>query len=490
MKASVQSVWSNCLERISDVVPQYSYNTWIRPLRPVSIEETDRQVLCVEVPNVFHQKWVEDNYFDIVGNTVREVLGPQAMIQLSLPLSPDSDSRYECEPPAPPQPVLPQAAPSRPPRASSPPSRPLIQRQENEANQWSGGFQLNEHYTFDELVEGDGNRLAKSAAMAVAGDPGSTSFNPLFIYGDVGLGKTHLAQAICAHAVEHHTAKNPLYITIDNFTNQFISAIRANRCPEFTNYYRQVDLLIVDDIQFLSGKERTQEEFFHLFNAIHQAGGQIVLCADRAPGDIPGIHNRLISRFHWGLTTDISPPDFETRVAILLQKSKRYHLSLDEQIAQTIAQTVSKNVRELESVLTKLLAYCSLHKTPVTHHLTEHILEQYGQIRTQVTLDEIISFVADVFEVSTAQIVGKSRKREIVSARHAAMYLSKEFTHRSLKSIGLHYAGRDHSTVIHAVKAVEARLETEPAFRKNMEMARKSIQRRVSNSRKSTPGSL
>ena len=484
MSARVQSVWSNCLERISNVVPQYSYNTWIRPLRPISLDETDRKVLCVEVPNVFHQKWVEDHYIDIVGNTVREVLGPRALLQLSLPLSPEKP-RYEFAP-----------APSRPaevcekPAQPKPAPRPLIQHQDSPASQWSSAVPLNENYTFDELVEGDGNRLAKSAAMAVANDPGSTSFNPLFIYGDVGLGKTHLAQAICAHAIERKTARNPMYITIDNFTNQFISAIRANRCPEFTRFYRQVDLLIVDDIQFLSGKERTQEEFFHLFNAIHQGGGQIVLCADRAPGDIPGIHNRLVSRFHWGLTTDISPPDLETRVAILLQKSKRYHLSLDENIAHTIAQTVSKNVRELESVLTKLLAYCSLHRTPLTHHLTESILEQYGQIRTQVTLDEIIDFVSDTFDISSEHIVGKSRKREIVTARHTAMYLAKEFTHRSLKSIGLHFAGRDHSTVIHAIKAVEARLETEPTYRKNLELARKSVKKRVSTSRSRVPGSF
>ncbi len=347
----------------------------------------------------------------------------------------------------------------------------------------TASLNLNENYTFEEFVEGDGNRLARSAAMAIAKEPGSTSFNPLFMYGDVGLGKTHLAQAICNYAIEHGTAQNPVYVTIDNFTNQFISAIRANRAHDFTNFYRKVDLLVVDDIQFLSGKERTQEEFFHLFNAIHQSGGQIVLCADRAPGDIQGVHNRLISRFHWGLTTDISAPDLETRVAILMQKSRRYKLSLNEEIAETIAQSVSRNVRELESVLTKILAHCSLHGTSVTQHLTESILQHYGSVRNQITMDEIIEIVAESFSTSSEYIVGKSRKREIVVARHAAMYLAKEFTHRSLKSIGLHFAGRDHSTVIHAVKAVQDRLETEASFRQKLEHAQEVVRRRVDGSR-------
>lgn len=508
MSARIQTIWSNCLEKISTVIPKYSYNTWIRPMRPISLEDQDPRVLRVEVPNVFHQKWVEENYIDIVGNSVREILGPRTTLQLSLPLGLDEElaaqhmagtivQQQVAQPPhpAPPRPAPPQSVPiqqqSLPPQPASrrpltpqrgmqaPPQRPPQQVQQNS----TASLNLNEIYTFEEFVEGDGNRLARSAAMAVAKEPGSTSFNPLFIYGDVGLGKTHLAQAICNFAIENGTARNAVYVTIDNFTNQFISAIRANRAHEFTNFYRKVDLLVVDDIQFLSGKERTQEEFFHLFNAIHQSGGQIVLCADRAPGDIQGVHNRLISRFHWGLTTDISAPDLETRVAILLQKSKRYKLSLNEEIAETIAHSVSRNVRELESVLTKILAHCSLHGTAVTQHLTESILQHYGSVRNQVTMDEIIEIVAESFDTPSEYIVGKSRKREIVVARHAAMFLAKEFTHRSLKSIGLHFAGRDHSTVIHAVKAVQDRIETEASFRQKLEHARGIVRRRVEGSR-------
>ncbi|MEM8488581.1 MAG: chromosomal replication initiator protein DnaA [Bacteroidota bacterium] len=528
MTARVQTIWSSCLERISDVIPKYSYNTWIRPLRPIALDDKDPQVLRVEVPNVFHQKWVEENYIDIVGKSVRDILGPQTTLKLSLPLDLDGSPRTAPEPsgftqpPAPPiqasysqQAQAAQAAQMARPFSPTPgvnrpamPNNTAVNAHHAPANRQainnhaaptakagesarsiSSTLNLNEHYTFEEYVEGAGNRLARSAAMAVAKEPGATSFNPLFMYGDVGLGKTHLAQAICNYAIANGTAKNPIYVTIDNFTNQFISAIRANRAHEFTNFYRKVDLLVVDDIQFLSGKERTQEEFFHLFNAIHQSSGQLVLLADRAPGDIQGIHNRLISRFHWGLTTDISAPDLETRVAILMQKSQRYKLSLNEEIAETIAQSVSRNVRELESVLTKILAHCSLHGTAVTQNLTESILQHYGSVRNQVTMDEIIEIVAESFGTPSEYIVGKSRKREIVVARHAAMYLAKEFTHRSLKSIGLHFAGRDHSTVIHAVKAVDDRIATEASFRQKLEHAREIVRKRVEGSRTSAPRS-
>ncbi len=517
MTSRVQTVWSSCLERISDLVPKYSYNTWIRPLRAVSLDEKNGKVLNLEVPNTFHQKWIEENYLDIVGTSIKEVLGPQAALQLSLPLASDTSSNYTPTDyitnsadhrPRKTQHTTPQHAiasnfvhkqaqpharinqHTNPPASMHRPQDILLfesskkkpmppQKLPAQAAQFLPN-KLNEHHTFEELVEGEGNRLASGAAKAIARSPGSTRFNPMFIYGSVGLGKTHLAQAICQYAVHHETARNPMYVTIDDFTNQFIASIRANRCHEFTGFFRQVDLLIVDDIQFLSGKERTQEEFFHLFNAIYQSGGQIVLCADRAPGEIAGIHNRLISRFHWGLTTDIQVPDLPTRKEILLRKAARYKIDLSGEITEKIASVVQRNVRELESVLTKLLAYSSLHKVPVTLHLTDQILQHYGsQPHTQITLDEIITVVAETFGTRTEYIVSKSRKREIVLARHAAMYLAKEFTMQSLKSIGLHFAGRDHSTVIHAVKAVEARIETEASFAGKLEHARNLVQERA-----------
>ena len=498
MAVTVQTVWSTCLERISSLVPKYSYNTWIRPLRAISIEENNGQVLNLEVPNTFHQKWIEENYSDIVGNSLREILGPKAALHLSVSLNANSLQEYATG--------LAPSTSKRPTRTSLQPDvKPAPPRSAGRRSGKTQGFttqhqqqspkngprkkqidtssaptlclQLNKNYTFDELVEGDGNRLAYSAAREIATSPGTTSFNPLFVYGNSGLGKTHLAQSICHYAVKNSTAKNPMYVTTADFTNQFINSIRANRCHEFTAFYRQADLLVIDDIQFLTGKERTQEEFFHLFNAIHQTGGQIVLCADRAPGDIVGIHNRLISRFQWGLTVDVTPPDLTTRIAILKKKANRYNINLNGEIAELIAGSAQRNIRELESILTKIIAYSSLHNTPISYHLASQVLQQCGASSSlQVTIDEIISIVSETFGPRPEYIVGKSRKREIVLARHAAMYLAKEFTHHSLKSIGLHFAGRDHSTVIHALKAVEARIETEPIFNDRLEHAKHQVE--------------
>ena len=505
MAVQVQKVWSNCLERISSLVPKYSYNTWIRPLRAISLDEKNGHILNLEVPNLFHQKWIEDNYYEIVGKTIQEVLGPSAAMQLSLPTAPTSAMDYSSNtavdyntiPSTTTQkkaqsytyapykkPVLKQT--QRPTRTSQRPvaSPTRAQGQKIDTNKAPAlSLQLNKNYTFDELVEGECNRLAYNAAKAIAQTPGSTSFNPLFVYGASGLGKTHLAQSICHYALNHGTARNPMYVSIDDFTNQFIASIRANNCHDFTSFYRQADLLVVDDIQFLTGKERTQEEFFHLFNSIHHSGGQIVLCADRAPGEIAGIHNRLISRFQWGLTTDIQTPDISTRIAILMKKANRYKMDLNHEIAEKIASSVHKNVRELESVLTKMLAYSSLHNTPISFQLASQVLHQYGaHTSLHLTIDEIITIVSETFDTRPEYIVGKSRKREIVLARHAAMYLAKEYTQQSLKSIGLHFAGRDHSTVIHAIKAVEARLDTEPLFKSKLDHAQLAVQERAKGS--------
>ena len=495
MVAKVQTIWSHCLDRISDLVPQYSYNTWIRPIRAISIEEKDGKILNLEVPNLFHQQWLEEHYVDIVRNTIRDILGPQAIFQFSLakteeiqvPLPPpltgqSGMSQHTAVLPQPKRAVQETTAPGLVKEAvnrveqipinqhNTPPRQPKKQPD----------FGLNKSYNFNTLIKGEGNQLACSAGEAIAKKPGATSFNPLFVYGASGLGKTHLAQAICQHAIHYQTAKSPIYISAIDFTNQFISSIRAHRCQEFTSYFRKTDLLIIDDIQFLSGKERTQEEFFHLFNTIHQSGGQIVLCADRSPGEIPELHNRLISRFQWGLTTDIKAPDFKTRMEIVKTKAEKFHISLAAEIIEKIAANVRRNVREIESVLAKLLAHSSLHKATISLSLVEQVLQQFGEaLPTHISIDEIIAIVAETFGTRPEYIVGKSRKREIVVARHTAMYLVKEFTNHSLKSIGLHFAGRDHSTVIHAIKMVDTRLETEPMYAHKFEHSKQSVQLRA-----------
>ena len=476
MNVRAQSVWTDCLAQISSRVPAYSYETWIRPIRALSLDGHEKQILNLEVPNAFHQRWIEEHFREVMDDSVRLVLGPNARPTYTI-----GGSRFEEAEQASdyvpqrelPQRELPQRElPQREPLPSGD-GMPMFVR-EPEPKPAPAAVsgqddsiappQLNEHYTFDEFVECDGNRLARNAALAIAHRPGSTSFNPLFIYGNVGLGKTHLAQAICHQAMRVHPDLRVVYVSSDNFTNQFIAAIRNNRSHDFANFYRGLNVLVVDDIQFLSGKERTQEEFFHLFNVLHQSGGQIVLCADRPPRDIEGIHARLVSRFQWGLTADISAPDFETRAAILLQKSRRYNLDLPPEVIDTIARSVSTNIRDLEGILTKLLAHSLLHQTEINERLVCEVLGERGTPMTRITLERIMEVVSEEFGIPREHIVGKSRKREVVLARQTVMHFAKLLTHQSLKSIGAYFAGRDHSTVIHALRTIEGYMDTDPQF--------------------------
>ncbi len=488
MNARAQSVWTDCLAQISSRVPAYSYETWIRPIRALSLDGHEKQILNLEVPNAFHQRWIEEHFKDVMVDSVRLVLGPNARPAYTI-----GGSRYEeVEPISERQPARePQRETNRetardtardsfreslpagdgmpmsfrePEPTPGPHHHPMASAGASPQDDSIAPPQLNEHYTFDEFVECDGNRLARNAALAIAHRPGSTSFNPLFIYGNVGLGKTHLAQAICHQAMRVHPDLRVVYVSSDNFTNQFIAAIRNNRSHDFANFYRGLNVLVVDDIQFLSGKERTQEEFFHLFNVLHQSGGQIVLCADRPPRDIQGIHARLVSRFQWGLTADISAPDFETRAAILLQKSRRYNLDLPTEVIDTIARSVSTNIRDLEGILTKLLAHSLLHQTEIDERLVCEVLGERGTPMTRITLERIMEVVSEEFGIPREHIVGKSRKREVVIARQTVMHFAKMLTHQSLKSIGAYFAGRDHSTVIHALRTIEGYMETDPLF--------------------------
>ncbi|MEZ4701389.1 MAG: chromosomal replication initiator protein DnaA [Rhodothermales bacterium] len=460
MNARAQAVWTDCLAQISSRVPAYSYETWIRPIRALSLDGQEKQILNLEVPNAFHQRWIEEHYRDLLSDSIRGILGPDARAAYTIGAYRAQDEAPEL-PEAQRTPPAPEVLPSgdgMPVHVQEPQPLPVVV-EENVAPP-----QLNEHYTFDEFVECDGNRLARNAALAIAHRPGSTSFNPLFIYGNVGLGKTHLAQAICHQAMRVHPDLRVVYVSSDNFTNQFISAIRNNRSHEFANFYRALDVLVVDDIQFLSGKERTQEEFFHLFNVLHQSGGQIVLCADRPPRDIQGIHARLVSRFQWGLTADISAPDFETRAAILLQKARRYNLDLPAEVIETIARSVSTNIRDLEGILTKLLAHSLLHQEEIDARLVCEVLGERGTPMSRITLERIMEVVSEEFGIPREHIIGKSRKREVVLARQTVMYFAKALTHQSLKSIGSYFAGRDHSTVIHALRTIEGYMETDPQF--------------------------
>jgi chromosomal replication initiator protein len=326
--------------------------------------------------------------------------------------------------------------------------------------------QLNDSYTFERFIQGDCNRLARSAAWAIAQEPGGTSFNPFLVYGGVGLGKTHLIHAIGNYARANENADSVLYVSSERFTTEFVQSIQRNRISEFSMFYRQIDLLIVDDVQFFSGKEKTQEEFFHIFNALHQSGKQIVLSADRPPREIQGIEERLLSRFQWGLSADVQSPGLETRIAILQRKAEDDGIELPQEVIEFIAHNVKSNIRELEGALIRLMAHATLHQRDLDLELAKEVLRDLMQdSQVNLTIEEIQRIVCEYLDIPEDLVRAKTRKREVVRARQIAMYFCKDLTQHSLKTIGLHFGGRDHSTVIHANKTVEDQIETDDQFR-------------------------
>lgn len=342
---------------------------------------------------------------------------------------------------------------------------------------------LRPEYTFDEFIEGDGNRLARSAAYAVAQEPGSTNYNPLLVYGGVGLGKTHLAQAVANYSLEHNTAERVLYVSSDRFTSQFVQSVRENRIAAFSSYYRQADLLIVDDVQFFGEKEKTQEEFFHIFNDLHQNGKQLFLCADRPPAEIPGIEERLLSRFQWGLSADIQRPDLETRIAILQRKAARQDIAVEPDVLELIAQRIDSNVRQLEGALTRLTALVQfdgrkLDLETARRYLREHTDEE----ATVLDAAEIIEQVADYFRLEKDDLLSRSRKQSVAEARQVAMYLCRDMTEESYSHIGSRFGGRDHSTVIHAYRKIEDALESDSSLQDDISSLRSRLQNRTLSS--------
>ena len=338
---------------------------------------------------------------------------------------------------------------------------------------------LRPEYTFDEFVEGDGNRLARSAAFAVAQEPGSTNYNPLLVYGGVGLGKTHLAQAVANYALAQNAAEHVLYVSSDRFTSQFVQSVRENRIAAFSSYYRQADLLIVDDVQFFGEKEKTQEEFFHIFNDLHQNGKQIFLCADRPPAEIPGIEERLLSRFQWGLSADIQRPDLETRIAILQRKAARQDIAVSPDVLELIAQRIDSNVRQLEGALTRLTALVQLDDRTLDLDTARRFLREHTDEEPAARdAGDIIERVADYFHLEKGDLLSRSRKQSVARARQIAMYLCRELTDESYAHIGSRFGGRDHSTVIHAYRKIEKALGSDSDLRDDVSSLQSKLQDR------------
>jgi chromosomal replication initiator protein len=327
--------------------------------------------------------------------------------------------------------------------------------------------QLNPNYNFENFLEGDSNRLARSAGMAVANKPGGTSFNPLLVFGGVGLGKTHLAHAIGVEIKDKYPERTVLYISAEKFTQQYIESVKKNTRNDFIHFYQLIDVLIIDDVQFLSGKSGTQDVFFHIFNHLHQNGKQVILTSDKAPVDMQDIEQRLLSRFKWGLSAELQNPDYETRISILKNKLYRDGVEMPEDIIEYVAKHIKTNIRELEGAIISLIAQSSFNKKEITLDLAEQVVEKFVKnTKREVSIDYIQKVVSDYFEMDVATLQSKTRKRHIVQARQLAMFFAKKFTKASLASIGSQIGKRDHATVLHACKTVDNLAETDKQFRK------------------------
>lgn len=467
-----ERVWSACMDQIREHVNSQSFKTWFEPIVP---QQLDGGALTVQVPSQFFYDWLDEHYCTIINTTITDVLGKNARLEYSIRTD-ESPVDLEYVPPA--LPVRPShpAVQSQPEplRQTRPPERLPLRTDPSPMN-----FQsfLNPRYTFDNYIKGDSNQLARAAASAVANNPGGTSFNPLVIYGGTGLGKTHLMQAIGNHVLAHGKARRVMYVSSEKFTVDFVDAIQSNRTNDFSSFYRSMDVLIVDDIQFLSGKEKTQDSFFHTFNELHQLGKQIVLSSDRPPKDLKGLDDRLLSRFQWGLTSDIQPPDLETRIAILLKKSVDDGIELPQDVVEFIAANVTTNIRELEGCLISLLARSSLEGREITLDLARDVLKVViGDVRSPITIETIQRTVCEYFTIPEDLLRAKTRKQEIVNARQIAMYLIKELTNASLKTIGLHFGGRDHSTVIHAYQSVEDQMRVDSKYQAHVQQIKRRLQ--------------
>lgn len=442
------TVWESCLQSIRRNINAQSFKTWFEPIKPVRLEGN---ALTISVPNKFFYEWLEEHYVALLKTTIRKELGDKGKLEYQIHTRNNTNGYHGSNGR---RANGHQANAYNPVTTSSeviknPFVIPGIKKIKIDP-------QLNPAYTFDKFIEGDCNRLARSAGLAIAKNPGATSFNPLVIFGNVGLGKTHLAQAVGNEVVRKFSNKNVLYVTTEKFTNQIIQSIKNNAVNDLVNFYQLVDVLIVDDIQFLSNKQKTQEIFFYIFNQLHQKGKQIILTSDRAPKDIEGVEERLISRFKWGLSADLQSPDLETRMAILEAKMKNEDIEIANDVSEFICYNIKTNIRELEGVLISMIAQSSLNRKEIDISLAKEVVKNFvSQVNKEITIDFIQKVVGEHFGIGIDKIQGKTRKRAIVEARQLAMYLAKKLTGKSLKAIGDNFGGRDHSTVIYSCRTVE-----------------------------------
>ena len=473
MNDAAQSVWKNCLNFIKDNIQPQAYKTWFEPIVAVKLDD---HALSVQVPSKFFYEWLEEHYVKILKVALTKELGANAKLVYIIKMENTYGNKQpftEKIPSSNRSAVYSQRVDiplkSINPELKNPFVIPGIRNVKIES-------QLNPTYTFDNFLEGDSNRLARNASIAVANKPGGTSFNPLLIFGGVGLGKTHLAHAIGVDIKDKYPEKTVLYISAEKFTQQYIESVKKNNRNDFIHFYQIIDVLIIDDVQFLSGKSGTQDVFFHIFNHLHQNGKQVILTSDKAPVDMQDIEQRLLSRFKWGLSAELQNPDFETRVSIVKNKLYRDGVEMPEEIIEYIAKHINSNVRELEGAIISLIAQSSFNKKEITLSLAKEIVEKFVKnTKREVSIDYIQKVVSDYFQMDVDTLQSKTRKRHIVQARQLAMFFAKKFTKASLASIGSQIGKRDHATVLHACKTVNNLSTTDKQFRKYVEDLTKKL---------------
>ena len=467
MSQSPLSVWNNCLLFIEDNIQPQAYSTRFKPIVPVKITDN---VLSIQVPSKFFYEWLEEHYIKILKLALTKELGKDARLVYVIKMENTFGNKapYTEKIPSSNNSGLKSQNVETPftsftSELKNPFVIPGIRNLQIES-------QLNPNYTFENFLEGDSNRLARSAGLAVANKPGGTSFNPLLIYGGVGLGKTHLVHAIGVDIKKSYPDKTVLYISSEKFTQQYIDSVKKNNRNDYIHFYQVIDILIVDDVQFLSGKSGTQDVFFHIFNHLHQNGKQVILTSDKAPLDMQDIEQRLLSRFKWGLSAELQTPNFETRVSILKNKLFRDGVEIDNEITEYVAKNINSNVRELEGAIISLIAQSSFNKAEITLDLAKDVINKFVKNnRREVSIDYIQKVVSDYFQMDIETLQSKTRKRHIVQARQIAMYFAKKFTKASLASIGTQIGRRDHATVLHACKTVDNLSFTDKQFRKYVE---------------------
>jgi chromosomal replication initiator protein len=451
--AGMSKLWDDTLEHLElNLSPQH-FSTWIKPLKLVKIEQ---DMVYLEVPNRFVLDWVKENYSKLI----EKILADLSAVSYRLQFNVSGQAKDQ----------LPKHSDQKVTAAMTTPANEKVM-----VNNHAAEINLNRKYTFEEFVSGSSNQFAYAAAMAVANNP-ATTYNPLFIYGGVGLGKTHLVNAIGNALLKKSPHMRICYYTSEKFMNELINSLRYNRMDDFRNKFRSMDVLLIDDIQFIAGKERTQEEFFHTFNALYESHKQIIVTSDKFPKDIPGLEERLRSRFEWGLIADIQPPDVETKLAILKMKAEQNSIKLPEDVALFLANSICNNVRELEGYLIRIGAYASLTAIPVSLEMTRDVLKDILIERNrELSVDEILKKVSAHFNIKISDIKSPKRLKTVVLPRQIAMYLSRQLTSSSYPEIGERFGGKDHSTIIHAIRKIDKLMEEDFQLRSTIEKLKQEL---------------